>query len=110
MAKKVCNLFQNKYQSLSKFWVFFWENGFLAEKHSSAERKNGGFSVIPAGTRSVVIVGYSFMAKTVPPNFLDDGPKLSVLIIANWEWPEMGENRGEPRKMTPSSETEFYSG
>ena len=85
MAKKVCNLFQNKYQSLSKFWVFFWENGFLDKKHSSAERKNGGFSVIPAGTRSVVIVGYFLMAWTVALSFVDNGPKLRVRIIAKWE-------------------------
>ena len=27
-------------------------------------------------------------------------------IIAKWEWPEKAKNRGEPRKMTHSTETE----
>ena len=43
--------------------------------------KNGRFSVDPAGTRSVVIVDHIFMASSVPPSFVDHGPKLRVLII-----------------------------
>ena len=39
--------------------MFFWEkNGFLAKKHFSAKHKNGRFSVIPARTGSVVILGH----------------------------------------------------
>ena len=38
------------------------------------------------------------------------GSKLRVLIIAKWEWPETAKNRGEPRKMTHSSETEISLG
>ena len=40
--------------------VFFLEkNGFLAsKKRFSAKRKNRPFSVIPAGTRSIVNVGH----------------------------------------------------
>ena len=70
--------FQNKYQSLSKVWVFFfWKNTeFWPKKYFSAKQKNGRFSVIPAGTKSVVIVGQFLMALTVPPSFVDDGPKL----------------------------------
>ena len=69
------------------------------KKHFSAKRINGRCSVIPAGTRSVVIVGHFLMAQTVPPSSVDHGPKLRVLIIGKWEWPEMAKNRGEPRKM-----------
>ena len=58
----------------SKFRVFF-----VGKNGSLAKRKNGCFSVILAGTRSVVIF---FMAPTVPPSFVEDGPKLRVIIIA----------------------------
>ena len=68
------------------------------------------FPVIPAGTRSVVIVGHILMALTVPLSFVDHGPKLRVLILAKWEWPEKVKNWGEPPKMPHSSETEFFSG
>ena len=47
------------------------KNGFLAKKHSSTKRKNDGFSLIPEGTRSVVIVGHFFDGPTVPPSFVD---------------------------------------
>ena len=33
-----------------------------------------------------------------------------LTIIAKWEWPERAKNRGEPQKMTPSSETENFLG
>ena len=52
--------------------------------------------VIPAMIKSVIIVGHFVIARTVPPSFADHGPKLRVLIIAKWEWPEMAKNRGEP--------------
>ena len=44
----------------------------------------------------------------VPPSFVDPGPKLRVLIIAIGEWPKMAKKLCEPRKMTHSSETEFF--
>ena len=31
-------------------------------------------------------------------------------VIAKWEWPETAKTRGEPRKMTHSTETEIFSG
>ena len=37
------------------------------------------------------------MAQTVP-SFVENGPKLRVLIPLKWEWSETAENRGEPRK------------
>ena len=92
--------------------MFFccWKNGFLAKHHSSSKRKIGCFSVIPTRTGSVVILGHFFMAQTVPPSFVDHGPKLSVLIIAKWEWPEMAKSREETQKMTHSSKRKFVSG
>ena len=48
--------------------------------------------------------------RPVPPSFVDHGPKLRVLILANCQKPKMAKNRGEHRKMTHSSETEIFSG
>ena len=42
----------------------------------SAERKNGRFSIILAQPGSVVILGHFFMARTVPPSFVENGLKL----------------------------------
>ena len=36
-------------------------------------------------------------ARTVPPEFVDDGPKLRVLIIAKWEWPETAKTGVSPK-------------
>ena len=59
----------------------FWpKNRFLTK------RKHGRFSVIPAGTRSVVNVGYFLVARKVPPSFVDHGPKLRVLEIGHWTY------------------------
>ena len=44
----------------------------------TAERKNARFSVIPARTGSVVLLGHFLMAWTVPPSFVEIGPKLRV--------------------------------
>ena len=76
----------------------------MAKKHFAAKPQNGRFSVIPSGTRSVVIVGHILMAMTVPLSFVDHGPKLRVLILAIGDWSEMAKTRGEPRKMTHTSE------
>ena len=77
--------------------VFLEKTDFWPKKNFSAELKNSLFSVIPART-SVI----SLMAQLVPPSFVDDGPKLRILIIAKWEWPKMAKNLVEPQKMTPS--------
>ena len=45
-----------------------------------------------------------------PPSYIENGPKLRVLIILEWHKPKTAKNRGEPQKMTPSSETEFFLG
>ena len=54
-----------------KFWVFLFleKTGFLAKKHFTAKRKNGRFSIIPAGTRSIVIVGHFFDGPDGPTKF-----------------------------------------
>ena len=44
------------------------------------------------------------IARTYLPSFVENGPKLRVLILAKWEWPETAKNRGEPWKMILSSE------
>ena len=75
-----------------------------------AKRKNARFFVIPARTRSVVLLGHFLMARTVPPSFVEIGPKLRVVAPLKWEWPKTAKNRGEPQKMTPSSETEIFLG
>ena len=57
--------------------LFYQKNAdFWPKKYFSAKQKNGRLSAIPAGTKSVVIVGQFLMARTVPPSFVDDGPKL----------------------------------
>ena len=63
VQEKSC-LFSNQYQSLEKFLVMFWANThFWPKKHFSAERKNGLFSVSPARTGSVVILGHFLMGQ-----------------------------------------------
>ena len=43
------------------FWVIYWgKTQFEAKKHFSVERKNARFSVIPARTGSVVLLGHFF--------------------------------------------------
>ena len=74
----------NMNQSLRKFWVIFWvRTHFSPKNHISAECKNVRFSAIPAQTGSIVILGHFFMARTVPPSFVENGPKLRVLIPLN---------------------------
>ena len=48
------------------------------------------------------------MAQMVPPSFVNQAPKLRVLILAKLEWPEMAKNRGEHLKMAHSLETEIF--
>ena len=50
------------------------------------------------------------MARTVPPSFVENSPKLWVLIPMIRHKPKRAKNRGEPRKMTHCWETEFFSG
>ena len=50
------------------------------------------------------------MPRTVPPSFVENSPKLWVLIPMIRHKPKRAKNRGEPRKMTHCWETEFFSG
>ena len=71
---------------------------FWPKKHFSAKRKSCRFSIFPAGTKSVVNVGHFLVAPTLPPGFVDHGPKLRVLIKAIGDWPEMAKIRPRDRK------------
>ena len=91
--------------------MFFWkETHFWPKKHFSAKHKGGRFSVIPARTGSVVLLGHFFDDPDGSPSFVEIGPKLRVVAPLKWEWPKTAKNRGEPQKMTPSSETENFLG
>ena len=50
------------------------------------------------------------MARTIPPSFVEIGPKLRVVALLTRQWPKTAKNRGEPQKMTSSSETESFWG
>ena len=70
LFKEKSTLFQNKYQSLKKFWVIFLEKmQFGPKKHFWAEHKNSRFSIILAQTGSVVNPGHFF-----------DGPDVSTKL------------------------------
>ena len=52
------------------FWVIFWgKTHFEAKNHFSAERKNACFSVIPARTGFVVLLGHFFDGPDDSPEF-----------------------------------------
>ena len=78
--------FTSKGATTGKSWkirVFL----FYAFIYFSTERKNGRFSINPARTGSVVILGHLLMARTVPPSFVENG-KLRVLIPMKWHNPK----------------------
>ena len=50
------------------------------------------------------------MARTVPPSFVENGPKLRVFILVIGECRKVAKNRGVPRKMNHCSVTEFFLG
>ena len=54
--------------------------------------------------------GLFLMVRTIPPSFVEIGPKLRVVAPLTWEWPKTAKNRGEPQKMTPSSKTANFLG
>ena len=74
-AHKKVPFFQIIISHLTIFWRFLGKTDFSLKKHFLAEHKYGRFSLIPAGTRSVFIVGRFFDGP-------DHGPKLRVLILA----------------------------
>ena len=89
------------------FWVIFWgKTHFLGQK--PLFRPNVKMPVSPwfrpgPGPLSFYVI--FFMARTIPPSFVEIGPKLRVVAPLTRRWPTTAKNRGEPQKMTPSSET-----
>ena len=65
-ANKEIHFSQINISLLANFECFLEENAFLDKKIFRPNVKTAVFSVIPAGTRSVVIV-----ARTVPLSFVD---------------------------------------
>ena len=51
------------------------------------------------------------MARTVSTSFVDQGPKLRVLVLAKWEWPEMAKKpRWAQRNGPLARKRKFFSG
>ena len=68
--KKKVPFSQMNISLLANFGFFFWKNTYFRPVfHFSAKRKNGRFSVNPAGTGSVVIVGHFFGDPDGPNKF-----------------------------------------
>ena len=89
------------------FGCFFGKKRIFGQKkHFSAKRKSGCFSVIPAGTRYVVIVGHFFAGPDGPTKIWWPRSKFKGPYTSYWALPKMAKNRGESQKMTHRSETE----
>merc|ERR1711978_598894 len=101
-----------------KIWIFGAKRQFFLMIAIFVDGTNDHYtrsSNFPIGTTpkkfSVSELGVIFlMARTIPPSFVEIGPKLRVVALLTWEWPKTAKNRGEPQKMTPSSETENFLG
>ena len=51
------------------------------------------------------------MARTFPPSFIEKGPKLRVLVIMKWEWPETAKKKGmSPEEWPIARKRNFFSG
>ena len=51
------------------------------------------------------------MAGTVPPSFVDHGPKLRIRMIAIGDWPEMAKKTGRaPEKHPYLGNVDFFQG
>ena len=93
---------------MAKFGFLDPKPRFWAQKKGSLLNSNHVLFCSVPGLLSFWVI--FLMARTVPPRFIENGPKLRVLIIVIGEWPETAKNRCEPQKMTHSLETEFFSG
>ena len=89
-SKKKVAFYKINISLLTNLGCFCDKTHFWPKKHFSAKRKNGRFFVIMARTGSVVILGHFLMARTFLPNFVENGPKLRVLILVIGEWPKTG--------------------
>ena len=81
---------------------------FWPIKHFSANGKNSRVSVIPAG--SVVILSHFFDGPDGPTEFRWKRSKIKGTYYSKVTQTRKAKNRGEPQKMTPSSETENFLG
>ena len=95
-AKKKSIIFSNEYQSFRGFWV----GVFFSQKNC----------IFGPKTASLSMWVIFLVARTVPPSFVDHGPKLRALILTMGHWPEMAKFRDEPWKMTPNSDTKTFFG
>ena len=90
-----------------RYALLTWQWVAWPKKHSSAECKNGRFSVIPARTGSVVILGHFFDGPDGSTKFCWRRSKIKGIYNC-----EIGtaKKRDEPRKMTHSMETYIFLG
>ena len=65
---------------------------FLAKKHFSAKRRNSRFSVIPARTGSVVIVGHLFDGQDGPVRWKRS--KIKGTYYSDWGMAQNGQKQG----------------
>ena len=82
----------------------------MAKNHFLAQRKNGSFSVVPAGTRPIVIVGHFLDGPDGPTKFSWRRSKIKGTYYSEVGRAQTAKNRGEPQKMTPGLETKIFSG
>ena len=77
--------------SISADFGCFFKNktDIWADLCFSAKRKNSRFSIIPARTRSFVIVGYFFGGLDGPTKFCWAQTKIKGNYYSDWHWPKM---------------------
>ena len=110
-SKKKVPFSKTNISLLRNFGCFFLDKThFWPKNYFSAERIKGRFSLILARTGSVFILEHFLMARTVPTSFSENNLKLRVIILMKWHKPKKAKNRGEPLKITQSSETEIFFG
>ena len=110
LLKEKRTLFQNRYKSLKKFRVFFLVKCFFGQKNTFwLNVKTAVSQQTQPGLGQLSFWVIFLMAGTVPQSFVENGPKLRLLITERWwEFPETAKNGGEPQKITDSSETDFW--
>ena len=77
------------------------KRSFGQKKHSSAERKNCGFSVIPARTKSVVRQGHFFDDPDDSPEFRWNRTKIKGSCPSNVGMAKNGQKQGWAPKNDP---------
>ena len=92
--------------------IFFWGGGiyFWSKKHFAAKRKNGLFSVIPAWTRSVVIVGHLFDGLDGPTKFRWPRSKIKGTYNSKVGMAQNGQKPGWAPKNDPQLGNRIFFG